>query len=98
MRNPMEIKMMYGLSALREENKWKEEVSLKTNYFDLLNICGNLALSLKHPQNNGPSSIRAKEIGSQFANMIYNQFNGQLPVGLTKEWQDLGFIDTKKVH
>lgn len=86
------------MKNVMEETQWKEKVVLETDFFDLLCIVGNLALSLKHPKNNGPASKRARELGKLFATTIYDRFREKLPQELLKEWENLGFISSKKIH
>lgn len=87
------------IEDIMKEAAWAEDLGVWwTTYFDLLCIVGNLAISLKHPKNIGPSSRRAKELGAIFAEKIHSRFGDQLPAELLQEWADLGFIASDKVH
>lgn len=81
------------IENVMNEAAWKQEIDVKMTYLDLLCLVGNLALSLKHPKNTGPSSKQARRLGSAIANIIYSEFRGLIPPALLREWSSLGFID-----
>jgi len=62
-----------------KSTKWAEIIPLHMTYLDAFIILGNLQLSLRHPENIGPSAVRSKQIARFLAKRLIQDIEDLTP-------------------
>jgi len=73
-----------------DSSKWDQVIFPgQFTYFEMFCVLGNIELALRHPDNNGPSSARVREIGRQIAERLVEDIEDLTPEVVAKtRWKE----------